>query len=86
MSKPDCYACKHRRPLLGDCHSACAAPAPVDIAAATHGVKNGWFMWPYNFDPTWLEECSAFQPIKEVVSNGDPKVSRPAFEDCVTTC
>lgn len=27
MSKPDCYQCKYRRDLPGDCHSSCAHPA-----------------------------------------------------------
>lgn len=22
-----------------------------------HGVKNGWAMWPINFDPVWVESC-----------------------------
>ncbi len=26
-----------------------------------HGIKNGWANWPYNFDPTWLEECNIFE-------------------------
>ncbi len=27
MSKPNCYQCKHRRDLPGNCHSCCAHPA-----------------------------------------------------------
>jgi hypothetical protein len=26
-----------------------------------HGVRNGWCMWPINFDPVWVE---CFFPIK----------------------
>jgi hypothetical protein len=22
-----------------------------------HGVKNGWATWPFDFDPTWVDEC-----------------------------
>lgn len=33
----------------------------LDIKANPHGVRMGWFNWPYNFDPTWLEECSGFE-------------------------
>lgn len=24
------------------------------------GIKRGWFNWPMNFDPIWLEECNGF--------------------------
>ena len=31
-----------------------------------HGVVNGWFAWPWNYDPTWVRgECGAFEPIVE---------------------
>lgn len=26
MEKPNCYKCKYRRPLPGDCHSKCVHP------------------------------------------------------------
>jgi hypothetical protein len=22
-----------------------------------HGVRNGWAMWPINFDPVWVDSC-----------------------------
>lgn len=25
-----------------------------------HGVKMGWAIWPINFDPIWVEECSFY--------------------------
>lgn len=75
----NCYECKHRRNLAGDCHSACAA-LPTEkhrVAAAfsvtisyaygaklkanRHGVQNGWFNWPFNFDPIWVEKCEYFE-------------------------
>lgn len=24
------------------------------------GVKNGWAMWPIDFDPTWVDDCKFF--------------------------
>ncbi len=74
----NCYECKHRRNLAGDCHSACAAlPKEEQFKAAfvcmmtggytgkiqghLHGVQNGWFNWPMNFDPTWVEKCEYFE-------------------------
>ena len=26
----------------------------LNIKAELHGIKNGWFFWPVNFDPVWL--------------------------------
>lgn len=31
------------------------------------GIKNGWAMWPLNFDPVWVNECGFFTE-KEVVN------------------
>ena len=36
------------------------AAATLGIKAAEQGIRNGWFVWPVNFDPTWLEECRGF--------------------------
>ena len=32
-----------------------------EIEANEHGVNKGWFIWPFNFDPVWLENCNAFE-------------------------
>ena len=76
--KPDCYTCAHRRNLVGDAHSSCAAlgaiglfvskyfiigeseflAGDIHIRGNTHGVRSGWFIWPINYDPVWLEICS----------------------------
>jgi len=34
----------------------------LNVAGATHGVRRGWFLWPVNFDPTWLLTCDGFTP------------------------
>ena len=34
------------------------------IEAASHGIKNGWFNYPLNFDPVWLEKCTLFKPME----------------------
>lgn len=31
--------------------------ALFNITADPHGIRNGWFAWPINFDPVWLETC-----------------------------
>jgi hypothetical protein len=75
--KADCYQCKWRRDLSGNTHSRCCHPdlgagnitkyldagKRFNIKANQHGVKKGWFQWPFNYDPIWLENCDEFQQI-----------------------
>jgi len=58
--KYDCYKCIHRRSIPGDYHSLCLNDK-ADVAGNPHGIKNGWFNWPFNFDPIWLEVCHGFK-------------------------
>lgn len=36
----------------------------MNISANSHGVKSGWFYWPLNFDPVWLETCDGYTEAK----------------------
>jgi len=59
--KKSCYSCKHSRSIPGDAHIACANP-DFEMTGAEHGVKNGWFFYPFNFDPIWMtKECSNYE-------------------------
>jgi len=49
-------------PVIGD------SANQLNIKANEHGVKKGWFNWPYNFDPVWLENCDGFEN-KELINN-----------------
>jgi hypothetical protein len=65
QESPDCHNCKNSElaPFSGH-HLSCNKPV-VTIAANAHGVKNGWCMYPVNFDPIWLVgECKNYEPIK----------------------
>ena len=37
------------------------AIADLNISYNNHGFKNGWFYWPLNYDPVWLETCDGFE-------------------------
>ena len=65
--------CKH--PLLGDKAGdmftgleliingvAAGVAGKLHIKANAHGVQSGWFFWPGNFDPVWLENCDGYTP------------------------
>ena len=33
----------------------------LNIQVNEHGVRNGWCIWPLNFDPIWLENCDGYE-------------------------
>lgn len=33
----------------------------LNVKGEPHGIRNGWFSWPLNFDPTWLLSCDGFE-------------------------
>ncbi len=41
------------------------AAAELGIIGHPHGIRYGWFNWPWNFDPAWLENCSGFEKKEE---------------------
>jgi len=36
------------------------AAQKLGITANPTGVRKGWFFWPANFDPVWLENCDGY--------------------------
>jgi len=37
------------------------AETEVTVVGDPHGIRNGWFNWPWNFDPVWLQSCDGFE-------------------------
>ena len=33
----------------------------LNIKGSDQGIRGGWFNWPHNFDPVWLESCNGFE-------------------------
>ena len=33
----------------------------LGVTGNEHGIESGWFNWPFNFDPIWLETCDGFE-------------------------
>ena len=57
----ECYSCKFKREIPGDEHIKCIKPVGK-MKANPHGIKSGWFNYPYNFDPVWKEQlCENFE-------------------------
>ncbi len=63
--KKTCYQCKHRRMIPGDTHTQCVfqwnSKEQAIPEGDRYGIENGWWYFPFNFDPTWMiGECSEF--------------------------
>jgi len=63
MEKPDCYSCVYRASIPGDAHSRCIK-VNATVKGNPVGIKNGWFYWPVNYDPTWLVSCDEYREKK----------------------
>jgi hypothetical protein len=57
--RPNCYKCVHRLDVPGDAHSRCNNHV-AKVKGNPIGIRRGWFMWPLNFDPSWLVSCDGF--------------------------
>ena len=64
QTKSDCYKCVHRLSVPGSAHSRCNNK-DAKLKANSHGIMSGWFMWPVNFDPVWLLDCTGFSDNPE---------------------
>ena len=45
-----------------------SAPIKLDalgVEGNEHGIKSGWFNWPWDFDPVWLQSCDGFEKKEE---------------------
>lgn len=35
----------------------------LNLSYSRYGFNSGWFFWPINFDPVWLDTCDGFETI-----------------------
>jgi len=33
------------------------------VIGNSHGIKSGWFNWPVDFDPVWVERCDGYEQV-----------------------
>jgi len=77
-----CFNCAYKRTVPGDAHIACGfnfkkAEKPIP-AGDPHGIKNGWYSFPINYDPNWMrEECQGF------AVESDPGLTIEPFESLI---
>ena len=69
----ECFSCIHRREIPGDAHTRCSKP-DKNMTGNPHGIKRGWFFYPFNFDPVWKEKlCSNYQTSEAVSDAVSPE-------------
>jgi len=61
LATPDCFNCAYRGSVPGSAHISCKNLS-ARVEGDEWGIKNGWFLWPFNFDPAWLKDCSGYIP------------------------
>jgi hypothetical protein len=49
---------------------------PLGIIGCKHGIKKGWFCWPFNFDPVWLIKCKGFFTSEQIPQNDNKDLSK----------
>lgn len=65
--------CKHPDSGLGDMNLIEAMgkaflgglDCKLKVKGNPMGIRKGWFVFPANFDPTWLMECNGFEKKTE---------------------
>lgn len=61
IANNNCYKCIHKRDIPGDAHVTCIKP-DLQMIGNKYGIANGWFFYPLNFDPVWMERvCNNFE-------------------------
>lgn len=81
-NNPDCRKCMYSNSLYRFQHICCTHPMlsmrdvtigrvwrRLSLVANDNGLRNGWFAWPFNFDPFWLENCDGFSERPSSVSS-----------------
>jgi hypothetical protein len=64
MKQTNCYKCKYKKEIPGNAHIGCTNKKAT-VKGNEQGKKNGWFAYPFNFDPVWLENCDGFKKVSK---------------------
>lgn len=74
-----CFNCAYCREVPGSAHKACAFNWRKNVETVSppiprrHGVVNGWYFFPVNFDPSWqINPCEAFAEVAEPDKTTEP--------------
>ena len=58
MSDKKCWSCAYKKSIPGNAHIRCRfdwiGQKQIMPVGKEHGIRNGWYMFPLNYDPTWM--------------------------------
>lgn len=58
----ECYDCKYGSIFPGSSHHIKCSNLDPFMKGDEHGIKNGWFIYPLNFDPAWkIKNCINYE-------------------------
>ena len=79
-----CSGCAYKRAVPGDAHLRCvfAWRTPESMPKGDrHGVLNGWYLFPYNYDPVWgPNDC----PGRSTVAHPNDIARSNAIDDIIS--
>ena len=65
VNETPCRKCASMKEIRGDAHISCTRPDP-NMTGNEHGIRSGWFAYPFNFDPVWgTTECANYEQKEE---------------------
>ena len=77
----NCKNCVFGKAVEGSSHHMSCRRFGVNIAGVNeHGVKNGWFMFPIDYDVIWAETCDGFIPSNWEELSSEEKVLILTYE------
>lgn len=57
-------------------------PLEISVYGDEHGIREGWFVWPIDFDPVWLKSCNLTDIDKYYVDPATaPATSNPPTKE-----
>jgi len=59
-----------------------AAMKRLNVMGDPVGIKRGWFYWPLNYDPTWLETCDGFDKTHNGLGEARAVFARRTRPNC----
>ena len=50
----------------------------LNVKGNSSGISHGWFNFPWNYDPTWLENCDGWEQQVPLERHGRLRVDKDA--------
>jgi hypothetical protein len=71
LLEKNCYNCQHKQDINWSAHISCRFcwqnKKYVTFPQGTeYGKSNGWYDFPYDFDPAWMEETCQYHKPKPI--------------------